>query len=171
MPEQAVADERPSQYVNDYVSELLNQLLEDERQHELAYKKYKLCHRGLHLAKVLTNLLSVASHSTSLVSLATTVGVPISVVLSSIGLGSTAVNILCTEIDDIKIKKLKSHLHVVLLAKRTHAAVIKQSLYSDSQSIDDCNTIIELINAYFLEKSKFLNYSLMKLNKKQSEDK
>ena len=99
------------------IDEIRNYLIEEINRHELMSKKHKKVCRGLNYIDHLLIAISTIIGCVSISAFASSVGIPIGITSSAIGLTICAITTRIKKYRSINKKKKKKHDKIVLLAK------------------------------------------------------
>ena len=146
-----------SKEMNEKAHEILEELKNDQQHHELMYKKHKKCNVTLNFVQFVTNMISIACHSTAVTTLATTVGLPIGIAFSSVGILSTGIGIFSNELNKRKVKQMKQHAQMLTLARNVDREIIRRCLDDDMITVEDYEKMTQIMEEYYKSKSEISN--------------
>jgi len=154
------ATEKVSNTVTEKVANILHTLNEDLVHHKTLLSKYKRYHCIMIKSQLFLNILSIALGSSAAVTIASGIGSPAGLILSSLTASSAGLDILCNLLNERVLKKTNKHYQLMILARTIDLKLFEKYLYNGEITEEDFTQILNMMGKYYQERDLIESKSL-----------
>lgn len=142
--------------VNQIIQELNSEMIHQKN----VLTKYKKCHFVLTKLQLISNSISIGCGSSAAVTIATGVGIPASVTLSTVSAIFAGMGVMCSVIDQRLLKKIHKHYQLMVLARTLDLRLFQKHLCDEEVNEQDVKNILEMMGKYYQQKDMIETNSL-----------
>jgi hypothetical protein len=131
------------------ISEIVEQLDNQQNHHKAMLKKYKLWHSIFSKSQIILNSISIGTGSSAAISFASGLGVTFGIVLSTITASSCGLGVFFNIMDQRLLKKIHRHYQLMVLARTLDLKLFSKHLCDGIVTAEDFQQIAKMMTDYY----------------------